>query len=96
MVGKNTWLNKIKRTFTAIFLPVSKNRRGACRRCGKCCKKTLPNGCIFLKETPGKPAECLIYPIRPPNCRKYPRTKEEQVYGDCGYWFVDEDESSDV
>lgn len=43
---RNTWLARIKRTFTSV-LPVSKRRKGQCINCGACCK--LPNVCPFLK-----------------------------------------------
>jgi Fe-S-cluster containining protein len=85
MKDKNTWLAKIKRTFTA-FLPVDKNRRGQCIRCGRCCR--LPNDCPFLKIKEDGNAVCLIYLIRPLNCRKYPRTKDEWLTSDvCGFRF---------
>ena len=82
---RNTWLAKIKRTFTAI-LPVSERRKGQCIHCGACCK--LPNVCPFLKYKPDGKVYCSIYPIRPLNCRKYPRTESEFITVDtCGYRF---------
>ncbi|MFH0869245.1 MAG: hypothetical protein V1839_03395 [archaeon] len=80
----NTWSAKLKRTATSI-LPVSKSRRGTCRHCGACCK--LPNVCPFLRFDKNKKSCCLIYPVRPLNCRKYPRTKEESIVKGCGYRF---------
>jgi hypothetical protein len=46
MTNRNTWLAKVRRTFTSV-LPVSKKRMGKCADCGACCK--LPNECPFLK-----------------------------------------------
>jgi Fe-S-cluster containining protein len=73
---KNTWGAKLKRTVTA-FLPVDKNRRGQCIRCGACCK--LPNVCPFLGYDSEGKAICRIYNLRPLNCRKYPRTPSEHI-----------------
>jgi len=82
---KNTWLAKIKRTFTSP-LPVSKRRKGKCVRCGQCCK--LPNECPFLRYDSNNKCYCLIYKIRPLNCRKYPRTESELITSQtCGYYF---------
>jgi Fe-S-cluster containining protein len=83
--SKNTWGAKIKRTFTA-FLPVAKNRKGQCIRCGACCK--LPNVCLWLGFDAEGKAICKIYPLRSLNCRKYPRTKSEHITtGTCGMYF---------
>jgi len=82
---KNTWSAKIKRTYTA-FLPVSKTRRGQCIRCGACCK--LPNVCPWLRFDSAGKSLCIIYPYRPLNCRKYPRTDAEHITkGACGIHF---------
>jgi hypothetical protein len=81
----NTWGAKAKRTMTA-FLPVAKNRRGKCKDCGECCK--LPKECFFLRYGKDGRSRCLIWPLVPMNCRKYPRTKEEQLTEKtCGFWF---------
>jgi len=81
---KNNWTSKAYRTLTSI-LPVSKNRKGNCADCGECCK--LPNVCSFLKIKKGK-SQCSVYKFRPLNCRKYPRTKKEQITGgDCSFRF---------
>jgi len=88
MAGKkaNNWFAKTKRTFTSIFLPVSPNRKGQCLSCGECCK--LPNECAFLKYKEDGTSYCTIYPVRPPNCRKYPRTESEFITEEtCGYSF---------
>lgn len=82
---RNTWSAKIKRTFTSV-LPVAKNRTGKCIDCGECCK--LPNLCPFLKFKSNGKSYCSIYPIRPLNCRKYPRTESEHITKDtCGFKF---------
>jgi len=86
---KNTWGQKLKRTITS-FLPIDSARKGTCNRCGECCK--LPNVCPFLGFDSENLAICKIYPIRPLNCRKYPRTKDEQVCFSCGFYFVEEKE----
>ena len=76
---------KLKRTLTCL-LPISKRRRGACKRCGACCK--LPNTCAFLKFDKHGKSLCTIYKLRPPNCRKYPRTEKEHLTKKtCGFWF---------
>jgi len=82
---RNNWVRKMGRTATSI-LPVSKNRTGKCINCGECCK--LPVKCIFLKYRPNGESFCFIHKTRPPNCRKYPRTKSECLTQDtCGYRF---------
>jgi len=84
---RNTWGARIKRTFTSV-LPVAQQRRGQCVHCGACCK--LPNVCPFLKSNGDGHVHCRIYPIRPLNCRKYPRTPSEHVTADtCGFQFED-------
>ena len=81
----NTWPAKIKRTITSI-LPIAKNRTGQCLNCGACCK--LPNLCPFLKFQAKGKSYCSIHPIRPLNCRKYPRTESEWLTQDtCGFKF---------
>ena len=82
---RNTWTAKLKRTLTCA-LPVSERRRGQCSNCGACCK--LPNVCKFIKTDGDGKTYCAIYPIRPLNCRKYPRTVSEHITTDvCGYRF---------
>ena len=82
---KNTWGARIKRTFTSV-LPVSRRRRGQCVNCGACCE--LPNVCPFLKTNGDGKGYCSIYPLRPLNCRKYPRTESEHITKDtCGFRF---------
>lgn len=82
---KNTWAAKVKRTFTSV-LPVSKRRRGRCVHCGACCK--LPSVCPFLRTNGHGQSHCGIYPLRPLNCRKYPRTESEHITAEtCGFRF---------
>ena len=84
---RNTWRAKIRRTLTSL-LPVSDRRRGQCVHCGACCK--LPNVCPFLKTNGAGQGYCGIYPLRPLNCRKYPRTAAEHITTDtCGFHFED-------
>lgn len=82
---QNTWGAKINRTRTCI-LPIDPSRRGQCNRCGDCCR--LPVRCPFLDFDEEGLAICKIYPVRPLNCRKYPRTESEQVNREkCGFSF---------
>jgi Fe-S-cluster containining protein len=91
---KNTWGARIKRTFTSV-LPVAQQRRGQCIQCGACCK--LPNVCPFLKSNGDGRIYCRIYPIRPLNCRKYPRTPSEHITTDtCGFRFEDREDQCEV
>jgi len=65
---------------------ISKDRKGKCVGCGKCC--SLPKKCPFLKENSIGESYCFIYPSRFPNCRKYPRNEAEWITkGNCGYRF---------
>ncbi len=79
---------KLKRTITSL-LPVEKSRTGECNGCGDCCK--LPFRCGFLKDKEDGTYACAIYSIRPPNCRKFPRSRAqwETVKENCGYSFPD-------
>lgn len=79
-------LNKLKRLTTSL-LPVDPNRRGECNRCGACCK--LPYPCPFLRYDDDGLSTCAVYHVRPPSCRKYPRTASENLTQEqCGYYFV--------
>ena len=85
LFSKNTLAAKFKRTATSV-LPVDKNRKGACKRCGACC--SLPNRCPFLGADEQGLCICKIYWLRPLNCRKYPRTQSELLTADsCGHSF---------
>lgn len=83
-------INKLKRTLTSL-MPVDEGRTGSCNNCGACCR--LPYRCIFLKTTNYQnnvqKEYCSIYKIRPPNCRKFPRTPEEHslVKNTCSFTF---------
>lgn len=78
--------NKLKRTFTSL-LSIEEGRSGSCNNCGACCR--LPFRCIFLKTSPDEKEYCSIYAVRPPNCRKFPRSREEYelVKEVCGFSF---------
>lgn len=86
---KGPFDGKMRRFATSLVLPVDKNRAGECLRCGACCKFLVE--CPFLKPIEGAPGEfrCSAYSIRPPQCRKYPRSKEEQIHHPCGFRFED-------
>lgn len=78
------------------FLPVSTARRGECRNCGACCEKN-PTKCLFLRYKANKKSYCYLrknFGFNSLQCRKYPRTENEQVLGlkknQCGYFFVKE------
>ncbi|PWQ94277.1 YkgJ family cysteine cluster protein [Leucothrix arctica] len=78
--------SKLIRTITSI-LPVQKDRIGECNGCGACCH--LPVRCTFLTEDESGLSRCSIYKIRPPNCRKFPRTPSQLklVENECSYSF---------
>jgi len=78
-------LKKIQR-FSSSFKQVDLGRDGGCNGCADCCK--LPNRCAFLKSTPDGEI-CSIYKVRPPSCRKFPRTQKQLdlVKQNCGFSF---------
>ena len=81
----DAWVLKVERTLTSI-LPVARNRTGKCTNCGECCK--LPNVCPFLEFKQDGQSYCSIHPLRPLNCRRYPRTESECITKDvCGFKF---------
>jgi Fe-S-cluster containining protein len=83
-----TGLTRKVQRFTTSLLPVDPGRRGDCNRCGECCK--LPFPCPFLRYDDEGLASCAVYYARPPSCRKYPRTADENMTpATCGYYFVD-------
>lgn len=85
---------KLKRLATSL-LPVAANRIGSCNRCGECCK--LPYPCPFLRYDAEGLSLCAIYNFRPPSCRKYPRTSEENLTAEiCGFSFVPVTEGVEV
>jgi Fe-S-cluster containining protein len=72
-------IKKFKRVLESLF-PVQMGRIGRCKMCGACCR--LPFKCLFLS----KGGICRIYAIRPPQCRKFPRTKaDRKEVKDCGF-----------
>lgn len=83
-------IRKLKRTVTSLK-PIEEGRTGSCNNCGACCR--LPFRCVFLKTMTDDRNEqkeyCSIYVIRPPNCRKFPRTPDELslVKNTCGFGF---------
>ncbi len=78
---------KLVRLMTCM-LPVAASRRGRCTNCGACCR--LPRPCPFLRRSATGQARCAIYLIRPPSCRRYPRSPAEFVTAaTCGYFFAD-------
>lgn len=84
---------KLKRFATSLVLPVDETRSGECQRCGACCKFGVV--CPFLRqaEDGSNAYYCSAYKIRPLQCRKYPRSKDEQIHHPCGYTFGDPDQS---
>jgi Fe-S-cluster containining protein len=91
-MAKGPFDGKLRRFGTSLVLPVDAKRSGECMRCGACCKFLVR--CPFLKYEEGNPnsASCRAYAIRPLQCRKYPRTKAEQIHHPCGYRFDDTSE----
>jgi Fe-S-cluster containining protein len=85
--GKGPFEGKVMRFFTSLVLPVDKKRSGRCLNCGACCKFLVK--CPFLRSSDGGDGQfrCSVYSIRPLQCRKYPRTKREQIHLPCGYCF---------
>ena len=75
-----TWKIRISQ-FIEQFMPVSKNRIGECKNCGRCCQ--LGCKCLFYRHE-----KCVIYRIRPLNCRKSPRTAKYLKKGCVGYRFL--------
>jgi len=81
----NNWRAKVCRSL-ASFFPVSRDRVGSWVRRGKCC--SLPNKRIFLREKNDWRSSCLIYPVSPGSCKKYPRTEKEHMTAEtCGFSF---------
>src|SRR5574341_2545993 len=85
----NHLYGKTKRFTTSLIFSVDVKRAGECRNCGACC--IFLYKCPFLKfeNNNSHKAICTVYSIRPPQCRKYPRTKREQIHQPCGYYFTD-------
>ena len=87
--GKGPLKGKGMRFATSLVLPVDKNRAGKCLNCGACCVFLVE--CPFLRPAKdgGGQSRCVIYPVRPLQCMKYPRTRQEQIHQPCGYYFKD-------
>ncbi len=82
--------HKVLRLLTSVG-PISKDRTGACNHCGACCH--LPNKCVFIRYNDEGKSYCSIYKVRPPSCRKYPRTQSELLTPkECGYTFIESEE----
>lgn len=90
--GKGPFKGKVKRLATSLVLPVDKSRTGECLNCGACCRFLV--NCPFLRPVEGSQGacRCIVYPIRPLQCRKYPRTRQEQIHHPCGYYFMESSE----
>lgn len=92
-------VGKIKRAFLCNFFKgrVEKKlerRRGACSRCGACCK--LLFNCPAYDDSDGSP-KCLVYNDRPGVCGLFPLDEQDLRERDivspdkkCGFWFEDE------
>jgi hypothetical protein len=92
------WIGVFRRFF--LFLIMSnyvnrsiKKRKGACSRCGTCCK-LLMKSCIHLRFDGEGNAECKKYKsFRMPNCKIFPIDKADIRDRDlvsskpCGYYF---------
>ncbi|MDP3104219.1 MAG: hypothetical protein Q8M95_06390 [Candidatus Methanoperedens sp.] len=85
----NHLYGKTKRLATSIILPIDENRNGNCSNCGACCKFLFKCPFLIPDANGSNVAICAIYEMRPPQCRKYPRAKDEQVHEPCGYCFTD-------
>ena len=81
-------LSKLTHTLTSL-LPVDNHRSGSCNHCGECCR--LPFTCFFLRTGSDGKSYCSAYRLRPPTCRKFPRTSAqlELVRDVCGFSFAE-------
>jgi hypothetical protein len=87
---------KLRRAFYVSFrrekvLGLLSRRRGACSRCGACCKLLLQ--CPAYEEKDGNP-RCLVYDDRPGVCGLFPLDERDLRERDivmphrmCGFWF---------
>ena len=86
LISVTAGLKHKARRLATSWLPIDDRRRGECNRCGECCK--LPFPCPFLRYDDEGLSRCAVYHARPPSCRKYPRTADENVTpATCGYFF---------
>jgi Fe-S-cluster containining protein len=76
---------KVMRFCTSLVLPVDESRTGECSQCGACCEFLVK--CPLLKRDESGTPKCGAYVLRPIQCRKYPRSADEQVHQPCGYRF---------
>jgi hypothetical protein len=93
------WWGKIRRAFLIAFRKKRveeklDRRRGACTRCGACCKIVFR--CPAYDDSGGEP-RCLIYDDRPGVCGLFPLDEKDLRDRDivmpdkkCGYYFSDE------
>ncbi len=75
-------LKKIRRMIESP-LPVQKGRRGKCvpDKCDAACCR-LPVKCVFLS----KQNWCMIYSLRSPQCRRFPRCERDlNDVKECGF-----------
>ncbi|MCZ7395555.1 MAG: hypothetical protein ABOK23_06480 [Candidatus Methanoperedens sp.] len=86
----NGLTGKIRRAATSLILPVDGKRAGECKNCGSCCMFLYKCPFLRFENYNSRKAICTIHGIRPPMCRKYPRTKSEQGHQPCGYYFIDQ------
>lgn len=64
------------------FLPIRGGRKGNCRRCSNCCTFFSFRCPMLWGNT------CIIYRIRPLQCRKFPRTEKDlRLVKNCGYFW---------
>lgn len=89
---------KLRRQFLIKLRPgrVEKKlerRRGACSRCGACCKLLFK--CPAYDDSDGSP-KCLVYNDRPGVCGLFPLDEKDLRERDivspdkkCGFWFED-------
>lgn len=82
---------KFIRAAASFALPVDEKRAGECKGCGACCMFVYRCPFLRFENHNSRKAVCAIYGIRPPMCRKYPRTKGEQVHQPCGYYFIEKE-----
>ncbi len=79
------WVGKLKRFLACAFYPERveeqvARREGECRMCGACCR--LGVKCPYLME-----GMCIIYEIRPAQCRAFPFLESDRrdVSEQCGF-----------
>ena len=93
------WWGKVRRAFLIAFRKKRvagklERRRGACTRCGACCKIVFR--CPAYDDSNGEP-RCLIYDDRPGVCGLFPLDEKDLRDRDivmpdrkCGFFFSDE------